>query len=249
MVPGGKFLFDQFVGKENRHRLEDRDRLQRGRAMGIPPHQLAMMAPGDIPRRALPPTAYPLHRGLTYPAQQAAIQCICGSLLSPLNQPHARDCPLPLYRDALRNGERRRLRPAYPRPARRLLDRGEFSGDEEDYDHDFGLAPSVYDGLDEMDDEFDDDDEDDDGTMLPSAYSERSYERHRPRQRARRHTAVGFGLYPRDPRERYAGLMGNHRHGGRGLREREREREREMDGYGNRHRYGDSYSVASGLTW
>ncbi|KAL8800875.1 MAG: hypothetical protein Q9182_004849 [Xanthomendoza sp. 2 TL-2023] len=251
MAPGGKFFFDAIVGKPNRHRLEDRERMQRGRAMGIPPHQLAMMAPGDMPHRALPPTAYPLHRNLTYPAQQAAIQCVCGSLLSPVHQRHAHDCPFPLYRDPHPRAAERRHNRAHlpPRHRQRALrfDRPEHSDDEddEDYDDELGLAPWFPEDVFDDDDDDDYDDEDDVSILPPSAFTEdrRSYERQRPRFArrfgqhhggGRRHTALGFGgMFRRDPR---AGLMGHQRFG----------REREVDAWGGRRRrFDDGGSLAS----
>ncbi|KAL8802989.1 MAG: hypothetical protein Q9200_006399, partial [Gallowayella weberi] len=160
--------------------------------------------------------------------------------------------------------ERRRYRhsPHHHHPRhhrRRLLDRAEFSGDDDDDDDideeydELGLPPW---DIDDFDDEFDLDDEED----LPSVYSEdrRSYERHRPRHGrrhhhhgGRRHTPLGLGgmMVPRDPRERYAGLMGGQRHHHYGFG-RGGMREREWEMLGHRHRFDDGGSLAtSETTW
>lgn len=242
MVFGEKYFVDKFVlGKEQRHRSEDQARMRTVRGMGMPPRHLEMMAPGDMPRRSLPATAYPLHRGMTYPPQQPMIQCVCRSLLSPIRQRHGPDCPLnpryPFGREWMRQQLGLRER-------RRLHDR--------DWVHDDDDPEDIYDDDSDYEDGYTDDeiDYEDDLSMDPSMFSDDrySYERHRPHparhghhRRPQRHPQATTGL--EDIRIRYPGLLG------RGHGRRMRRGDMGRDGMGGHHGYDDTSAASTFLTW
>ncbi|KAL8725061.1 MAG: hypothetical protein Q9166_007592 [cf. Caloplaca sp. 2 TL-2023] len=226
MVWGEKGIFDFFVGKDTRHRLEDRERMRaRGMGMGM------VMAPGDMPRRALAPTARPIHHPMM--AQRPIIQCVCRAILDPLRQDHTPGCPLSPHYAQYAREQRRHL----PRHRQRQL-RGRHDMEwRDEYDDDDGFSDPELTDFDPLDDDdgggggygFDDGF----GTE-PSILSDDrvSYDRHRPRHGRRgphgRHdrpplgrgfTALGIGRRPRDPRFEYPGTMGR-RHG-RGMHGRD----------------------------
>lgn len=118
MVWGDKFLFDKFVGKQTRYRLEDKAGMELARARGMPRDMLAMMPPGAMHRRALAPTAYPFS-----PMMAGRFQpiCVCGAMPKPWH--HLAECPVERHRcgghhgghrgrhhEVRRGGRRRRSR-------------------------------------------------------------------------------------------------------------------------------------------
>lgn len=169
-----KQIFDFFVGKDIRHRLEDKERIGAAREMGIPRHQLEMMAPGDMPRRALPQTAFPLQREMM--RTQYPQICACGAERPPRG--HDRRCS---YRG--HNGHQR-----YPREGRRLQPQPRHRrrhGRPED-----------------LVDDDDNDDEDYEGNLIPYGNDDysiasslssdlRSYDRRRPHYGAMAASATG----------------------------------------------------------
>ncbi|KAL8688722.1 MAG: hypothetical protein Q9218_005437 [Villophora microphyllina] len=186
MAPwGSKFIVDNIVGKDTRHRLEDRERRRNAQAQGMSQRQYERMAGFDIPAPTAGPVSCP--RRLPYPPRQLMgpgpfrepihvgprhpIRFSPPHLQEPFDQQHHHPgCFHPIHRGG-RIG----------RPLPHYLE-------EEDDDY-----------LSDFDDDDVDDDDDDDYDFLSDIDSIRSQDR-RSYIRRRPHGAHGLRLVHQDPR-------------------------------------------------